>query len=132
MLYQKSLIITGTGFLLPYMYFMRTMPLYFSRLLLIQGITTILFWYDPIKSRNTIVHKIDSILARMNIASYIAYKMFIYKKNIGGFSVNTFLMLYFFYLSHKYSTVEWGCELHLFCHGTAHILSYYSIYLALI
>jgi hypothetical protein len=132
MLYQKSLLVTGSGFVVPYFYLQNIIPLYFSRILLLQGITTLLFWYDPIKNKNSIIHKIDSILARINILSYIHYKLFIYKKNAIKFLINTSLMLYFFYLSHKNSRKKWCSIEHLCCHGTAHIISYYSIYLAVI
>jgi hypothetical protein len=129
---HKLLLVTGTGFFIPYISLRNIMPLYFSRILLLQGITTLLFWYDPIKNKNTYIHKIDSILARLNILSYISYKFFIYKKNVIYFSVNTTLMLYFFYLSHINSSKTWCCKNHLICHGMAHIISYYSIYLAII
>ena len=124
--------ITGTLFFFPYLYLQNIMPLYFSRMMLLQNIMTILFWYNPVKNRNTYIHKIDSIVAKINILSYILYKLFIYKENVIYFSVNTTIMFYFFYLSHKNSSKIWCCRDHIMYHAMAHIISYYSIYLAII
>ena len=122
--------ITGTLCFIPYLYLQKSMPLYFSRMMLLQHVLTLLFWNNPMKNKDTYIHKIDSIVAKINFLSYVLYKFFVYRKNVIYFSVNTIIVVYFFYLSHINSSKTWCCRDHIICHAMAHIISYYSIYLA--
>ena len=87
------------------------------------SIVSILFWSDPIQNKNQLVHKLDAISARYVIISYALYKLFINQKSIYLFFTSYFLMLFFFYLSNKFSSRKWCCRKHIECHINAHLYS---------
>lgn len=129
---NKLLLLSGSLLYVLYYSYWEIIPKYFADLLHLQGIFTLLFWRDPVKNRNTEIHHIDAIITKIHIVSYIFYKLFIYRKNGLVFSITTSTGLYFFYLSHRYSTREWCSRPHLLCHFGAHIFSALSIYLAIL
>jgi hypothetical protein len=128
----KLLLLTGSSFSFLFIFYSYMMPIYLATILFFQSILTLLFWYDPIKNKNTYIHLVDGINAKIVILSFIFYKFFIYTNNLTIFSITTSIGLYFFYLSHISSKEKWCCNKHLICHSIAHILSVISIYLAIL
>jgi hypothetical protein len=90
---------------------------YILALLLIIIIFSQIFWNNPIK--NSIMHKIDAITAKIGILSFIFYTL-IYKFKTSYLLVLLGLCISF-YFSNKYSTQEWCCDKHILCHGLLHI-----------
>jgi hypothetical protein len=86
-------------------------------LLIIIIIFSQFFWNNPIK--NSIMHKIDAITAKIGILSFIFYTL-IYKFKTSYLLVLLGLCISF-YFSNKYSTQEWCCNKHILCHGLLHI-----------
>ena len=79
-----------------------------------------LFWNNPIK--NSQIHKIDAIIAKISIISFILYTL-IYK-----FRYHCLFIILFgtisFYFSNYYSKQQWCSNNHIFCHGLLHILCF--------
>lgn len=95
-------------------------------LLIIIIIFSRIFWNNPIK--NSIMHRIDAITAKIGILSFIFYTL-IYK-----FKISYLLVLLgtciSFYFSNKYSTQEWCCDKHIICHGLLHICCFIGTFYA--
>jgi hypothetical protein len=83
-----------------------------------------LFWINPIK--HSIIHKIDAIVAKITIASFIIYT-FLYKFTYSYLIVVT-VGTTSFYFSNFYSTQEWCSNKHLCYHGSLHILCVISTF----
>lgn len=85
-----------------------------------------LFWNNPIKQSK--IHKIDAIIAKIVIFSFILYTLF-YK-----FKFSYLLVLLAiatsFYFSNYYSNQEWCSNKHLFCHGSLHIFCFIATFYA--
>ena len=85
-----------------------------------------LFWNNPIKQSK--IHKIDAIIAKIVIFSFILYTLF-YK-----FKFSYLLVLLAiatsFYFSNYYSNQEWCSNKHLFCHGSHHIFCFIATFYA--
>jgi hypothetical protein len=94
--------------------------------LIITIIFSQLFWSNPIKQSN--IHKIDAIIAKIVIFSFILYTLY-YK-----FKYNYLLILLAiaisFYFSNHYSTKEWCSNKHLCCHGSLHIFCFLATFYA--
>jgi hypothetical protein len=108
---------------LVYFYFNKNKPL-IEYVLASSLIPTIicsqLFWYNPIKKSK--IHKIDAIIAKIVIVSFIMYTV-CYKFKF------TLLFIFLagiisFYFSNYYSTQEWCSNQHIFCHGLLHIFCF--------
>jgi len=85
-----------------------------------------LFWNNPIKHSK--IHKIDAIIAKIVISSFILYTI-IYKFK----SSYLFILLLIgisFYFSNYYSNQEWCSSQHLFCHGCLHIFCFIATFYA--
>jgi hypothetical protein len=83
-----------------------------------------LFWNNPIKHSK--IHKIDAIIAKIVISSFILYTI-IYKFK----SSYLFILLLIgisFYFSNYYSNQEWCSSQHLFCHGCLHIFCFIATF----
>lgn len=104
----------------------RTVFSYFAFITLNGSIISIFFWLNPISNRNTIIHKIDALSARFVIVNYALHKLFFNRNNLIYFMVNYFIMLYFFYLSHRFSSTNWCCKKHIICHLSAHLFSIFA------
>jgi uncharacterized membrane protein len=94
--------------------------------LIITIIFSQIFWNNPIKQSK--IHKIDAIIAKIVIFSFILYTLF-YK-----FKFSYLLLLLAisisFYFSNYYSNQEWCCNKHIFCHGSLHILCFIATFYA--
>ncbi len=107
----------------------KTKPEYFlATLLVICSIISILFWTNPIK--NSQMHKLDKLVARITITIFILYILF-YKQ----LKTNSLTYIYFyllggtiaFYTSHYYSSKNWTSNEHILSHVIAHILGIIGI-----
>ena len=127
--YKKSPVITSivfpVFFLLKYKNFEYKNPefLYFSFITINASAISILFWLDPVQNKNKLIHKIDAITARFVLSNYALYKIFINQTNIELFFTSYILMLLFFYLSNKFSTMKWCSRKHINSHINAHLYS---------
>jgi len=85
-----------------------------------------LFWRHPVQ--HSIIHKIDAIVAKIVIFSFILYTLW-YKFKVSYLFV---LLAIFgsFYLSHHYSSQEWCSHQHLCCHGFMHIFCFIATFYA--
>jgi uncharacterized membrane protein YgaE (UPF0421/DUF939 family) len=103
---------------------------FFEYILVLFLILTILcsqlFWSHPV--RHSTIHKIDAIVAKIVIFSFILYTLR-YKFKISYLGV---LLAIFgsFYLSHHYSSQEWCSNQHLCCHGCMHIFCFIATFYA--
>ena len=83
-----------------------------------------LFWDHPIQ--HSMIHKIDAIVAKIVIFSFILYTL-MYKFKITFLLVLAAIFISF-YFSHKYSTQEWCSTNHLCCHGLMHIFCFIATF----
>lgn len=121
------LFYTGSIFLFLFLYFYKNIPIYFLIILFLQSIITPLFWYNAIENSN--MHRVDGVITKIHIFSFLIYKIFYYKKNITIFIIFALITLYFLYLSHINSLKKWYSKKHILYHGLAHIFSGYCIYI---
>ena len=90
-----------------------------------------LFWFNPIQ--HSLVHKIDSIVAKTSISCFIIYTLI--------FKELTFLLYYSYifivlnillmsYLSNIESTKKWCSDKHILYHGLLHIFCFIGSFYA--
>ena len=97
-------------------------------LVFLQFILSILFWINPTK--NSHIHKIDAIFAKIISIIFIIYILFVKKMK---FSIKCiyfnilFLILLFAYLSNIKSSNGWCSRNHILCHFIVHILGIITI-----
>lgn len=99
-----------------------------SLFLIITIILSQLFWNNPIK--NSKIHKIDAINAKIVIFSFIIY-ILIYKFKF-SFLLVLFAIFISSYFSNYYSKQIWCSNKHLFCHGLLHIFCFIATFYAFI
>lgn len=87
-----------------------------------------LFWYNPV--RNSLIHRIDAIIAKIVIFSFIIYTL-IYKFNFNYLILLTAIFISSYY-SNYYSSKNWCCNNHLFFHGLLHIFCFISTFYAFV
>ena len=85
-----------------------------------------LFWNNPIK--HSTIHKIDAIIAKIVIASFILYTL-IYKYRFSYLLVLSAITISF-YFSNYYSSQEWCSNKHLCCHASLHIFCFIATFYA--
>lgn len=85
-----------------------------------------LFWNNPIKQSK--IHKIDAIIAKIVILSFILYTI-IYKFKVSYLLVLLAIAISF-YFSNYFSNQEWCSSQHLFCHGCLHIFCFIATFYA--
>ena len=92
--------------------------------LIITIIFSQLFWNNPIKHSK--IHKIDAIIAKIVIVSFIIYTL-LYKFK---YSYLIILLAFFisFYFSNYYSNQEWCSNKHIFYHGSLHIFCFIATF----
>ncbi len=83
-----------------------------------------LFWKNPI--RQSKIHKIDAIIARIVILSFIPYTL-IYKFKYSFIPI-LLASLVFIYFSNHYSKKEWCSNKHLLFHGLFHIFCFFATF----
>ena len=86
-----------------------------------------LLWNNPIKQSR--IHKIDAIIAKIVIFSFILYTLF-YKFKFSYLLVLLAIAISS-YFSNYYSNQEWCSNKHLVCHGTLHIFCFIATFYAL-
>jgi len=84
------------------------------------------FWNNPIKHSS--IHKIDAIIAKIVILSFILYTLF-YKFKISYLLVLLGIAISA-YFSNYYSLQEWCCDKHIICHGLLHIFCFIATFYA--
>ena len=89
-------------------------------LLVICTIVSVLFWSNPIK--NSKMHKIDRLVARITIISFILYNILFYTSYNISYLFIILAATIAFYTSHYYSSRDWISNEHILTHGLAHIL----------
>jgi predicted membrane protein len=97
-------------------------------LLILTLICSQLFWNHPIQ--HSTIHKIDAIVAKIAIFSFIFYTLW-YKFKVSYLFV-LLAMFVSFYLSHHYSSQEWCSTHHVCCHGSSHIFCFIATFYAFI
>jgi len=85
-----------------------------------------LFWNNPIK--HSIIHKIDAIIAKIVITSFILYTL-IYKYRFTYLLVLSAIAVSFYFSNH-YSSQEWCSNKHLCCHASLHIFCFVATFYA--
>jgi hypothetical protein len=90
-----------------------------------------LFWINPIK--NSDIHLIDLIIAKISIIYFIFYTLLLKKLNIYLYISYWFIIggiIISFYMSHFYSSQNWCCEKHILYHGLLHIFVFIGSFYA--
>ena len=90
-----------------------------------------LFWINPIK--NSDIHLIDLIIAKISIIYFIFYTLLLKKLNIYLYISYLFIIggiIISFYMSHFYSSQIWCCEKHILYHGLLHIFAFLGSFYA--
>lgn len=90
-----------------------------------------IFWSNPIQ--NSLIHKIDAVVAKIGFFCFIFYIMFFKKKTwIGGVSAALIIVCITntAYLSNHFSTIEWTSETHVMFHGMMHLFCYVGTFFA--
>jgi hypothetical protein len=84
------------------------------------------FWNNPIRYSN--IHKIDGIIAKISISSFILYTI-MYKFIFSYLFIllGTFVSFYF---SNYYSSQKWCSNQHLIWHGILHIFCFVGTFYA--
>jgi hypothetical protein len=95
-------------------------------LLVITIIFSQIFWRNPVKQSK--IHKIDAIIAKITIFSFIFYT--ILYKFIFSYLFVLFIISICFYYSNYYSNKKWCCNKHLFFHGLLHIFCFIATFYA--
>jgi hypothetical protein len=83
-----------------------------------------LFWNNP--KKYSIVHKVDAIVAKFSISYFIIYTLLCKNLQISSvlfysYIISLFGIFFSFYMSNYYSSREWCCSNHIYCHGMLHI-----------
>jgi hypothetical protein len=94
--------------------------------LIITIIFSQLFWNNPIKKSN--IHKLDAIIAKIVIFSFIFYTL-LYKFKISFLFILLAIAISSYY-SNYYSNQEWCSKNHLCCHGSLHIFCFIASFYA--
>jgi hypothetical protein len=123
-----SICMPGILFILAYKY--NIFNLYFTIITTIGCIASVLFWINPVKNKDTQIHKLDGLFARFVIANYTFYKLVINRNNLFIFLCNYAPMMYYFYLSNKYSSKKWCSVSHINAHVTAHLYCMLCLYIS--
>jgi hypothetical protein len=101
-------------------------------LLLCIILTSQLFWYNPI--RYSIVHRIDAVLAKITIFSFMAYTLITKLPNTNVYFFSYILLLCLLFCmaisSEYYSQKEWLSVQHIVSHGLLHICSFIGTFYA--
>ena len=86
-------------------------------------IWSILFWNNG--KKYSLEHKIDGFLAKLSLILFIFYILFIKedipKKHKTFLLCILFIVILLYYLSNKYSTIEWCSKEHIITHSLFHV-----------
>jgi hypothetical protein len=120
---MKPLFMTSFLFLIPICGYMKNeIKTYHKNVLVIMlsfnFILSTLFWYDT--KKNTLIHKIDAIFAKLTMGGFLLYVMTI-KNNLMNYSL-ILQVLGIAYLSNTASRNKWYSRNHIMYHSLFHIL----------
>jgi hypothetical protein len=84
-------------------------------------ISSQLFWSDPI--RNSLIHKMDAIIAKITIIYFILYILIYskHKNNLTLFILTIITIILSFYNSNHFSNKKWISNLHIINHAILHL-----------
>ena len=96
-------------------------------------ITSQYFWRNPL--RGTSLHKIDAIIAKLCIFSFIIYTLFI--KNGANYTLLIYSILLVYiglaaWFSHHYSRLRWCSQEHIKSHAFLHYFCFLATFFAFI
>jgi hypothetical protein len=97
----------------------------FFHLLLVNLFCSVLFWStvgSPSFPPYSMIHHIDGWFAKVSgvsISVYVLFHKSFYQKI--SYGVVLALILYFFWMSHLYSTQDWASQNHLYYHRWLHV-----------
>lgn len=128
MILVNNLMFTSLGFVIPCCILPSSIPLYLKTLLLVTTTVSVIFWANPIL--NTTIHKIDRVLARTVLLSFMVYNIIKNRKTLVLFSCCMALVLFSLYISNHFSIrlKRWGSVEHITSHGFAHVFGIIGIY----
>ena len=93
--------------------------------LLINTILSCIFWNNA--KKNSLIHYIDVIFAKITFILFIIYVYIFKKDNIIKYNKIYLLIfiiyIYIYYSSNKYSTKDWYSTIHIIYHFIFHIIS---------
>ena len=79
------------------------------------------FWSNP--EHNGLSHKVDSIIAKLTIGSFLFYTMCYKDRFYDWLCISSVVTMFFFAgMSHYESSKEWCSNSHLFWHGGLHLV----------
>lgn len=123
-----SLRITSGLILVTFAYFIQNSKkniheIFIGSMMLLLFFCSQLFWRNPI--RHSIIHKLDAFVAKITIIYSILYTIFAKKMEkwcyyftiVGSIAIA-------FYASNYYSSKDWCCPNHIFCHCLLHIFCF--------
>jgi len=116
---ENILVATSIGFISPV--FLLDIPIWLQYSLFFTTCISSAFWSDPNKHRNSILHYIDALMARIMITTVFFYALWQQNENLSLLFFMTSIMIFFFYLSDQSSSKEWCSHNHIIYHGLAHI-----------
>jgi hypothetical protein len=95
-------------------------------LIFINFLLSINFWCNPIKnSRN---HKLDSIYTKLLMIIIIIYIYCNLSNHIYLFNLLLLTLIFFLYLSDRYSRLEWCSKMHIIMHSFTHIIEMIGLF----
>ena len=103
---------------------------YLASITTIGSFFSVLFWMDPIKNKNKLIHKLDAVMAKFVIMNYTIYKLYINQNNLFFFLCSYVPMLYYFDLSNRFSSKHWCSKPHIKAHVTAHLYCMLCLYIS--
>jgi hypothetical protein len=130
---MKPLFMTSFLFLIPIFGYMKNEIKTYHENVLVAMLScnfllSCLFWYDT--KKNTLIHKIDAIFAKLTMSGFLIYTMTI-KNNFMNYSLIS-QVLAVAYLSHKASQNKWYSRNHIIYHSLFHVLCSTSTFLIII
>ena len=125
---SNSLMFTSVGFIIPCCIFPQHLPSYLKAILLMNSVVSVIFWANPIQ--HSTIHKIDRVVARTALISFMVYNILQNRKTLVIFSMSMALVLFSLYISNHFSigTNRWGSAEHIISHGFAHVFGIIGIY----
>ena len=125
---SNLLMFTSAGFIIPCCIFPQHLPSYLKALLFMNSSISVLFWANPVQ--HSTIHKIDRILARSTVLSFMVYNILKNRKTLSLFLMSFALTLFSLSISNHFSIGinQWGSKEHVFAHGFAHIFGIIGIY----
>lgn len=133
---NKVLFTTGHLFLISFIVFLlysdkNVNECILGLCLVLTYICAALFWYNPIQHSR--MHKIDAIVAKVSIVSFLLYTFFM--KKLSCYVYYSYCLLFLgmivtAYLSQYYSSQQWCSDNHIVSHGLLHTFCFLGSFYA--